>query len=321
MYIIVQICFILPIFSLFNQSECFFFSSYDNDFAELVWENGEVVVRGGSSSNRTRKSNEERILEDGSITKRKKFNTLYSDMSSSHQSNGQDSCRSQSSQSKNNSCKLHEELVNLLTPVKDSKGNSHLQQHCLPSSQTPSPEATKTLNFGLDQRTTKVNFSNFSIPSVFLKSTTCQGNSATHQTKNDASQARVEEKPAKESNGFQKQTSLTVERSTKPPPPLDEHSEAFVGHNISTHSRSQDQHFCDQNLISSEALRAKGKANTNTCHEAWLASSSVCSLGASNDPNFGIRTHEDTDDSAYLSDVSGTLAYNIFTSFIALCVN
>ncbi|TKY61642.1 Transcription factor PIF3 [Spatholobus suberectus] len=308
-------------------------SIYDNDFLELVWENGEVVVRGGSSNRRrnTSRNNEERTHEYGSITKRTRLNPLYSledyhfpaqrdfDMSSSHQSNGQDSC--QSSQSKN-SCKLNEEFANLLRAVKDSKpvttGNSHLQQ-CLPPSplkkqrtdSTQTPAATNTRNLGCDQRTAKVNFSNFSIPAVFLKSTTCQGNSATQQAKNNASQARVDEieagkvgKSAKESHGFQKQTSLIVERSAKPPPPVDEHSEA-IGHNsgaLGIH-RCQGQR-CDQ-TSSSEALRAGAKANTNVCHEPLLASSSVCSLGASNDPNLGMRKHEDTDDSTYLSDNDG----------------
>ncbi|RDX62331.1 Transcription factor PIL1, partial [Mucuna pruriens] len=316
-------------------------SIYDNDFLELVWENGEVVVRGGSS-NRTEKTgispsrnSEERIhllktgkpFEDGSITKTTRLNTLYSleddhfppqrdsDMNSSHQSTGQDSC--QSSQTKNSSKLLNEEFANLLRPV-TGLGNSHLQQ-CLPSAsfkkqttdstQTPA-SATNTRNLGCNQRTQKANFSNFSIPAVFLKSTTCQGNSATQQAKNNASQGRVEEvearkveKSAKESHGFQKQTSLTVERSAKPPPPppLDEQSEA-VGHNsggaLEIH-RSQGQR-CDQT-----SSAAKAKANTNMCHEPFLASSSVCSLGASNDPNPGIRKHDDTDDSTYLSDNDG----------------
>ncbi|KAL2566729.1 hypothetical protein AAZV13_19G184700 [Glycine max] len=292
----------------------------DNDFLELVWENGEIVVRGGSSSNRSRKTNEERIHEDASINKRTRLNPLYSledhflpqrdsDMSSSHQSNnGQDSC--QSSQSKN-SCKLHEEFANLLKPV--TTGNSHLQQ-CLPSSPLKKQRTDSTQT----PRPAKVNFSNFSIPAVFLKSTTTtttnnyQGNSATQQTKNHSSPARVEEiealkvdKSAKETQCFQKQTSLTVERSTKlPTPAVDEHSEA-AGHNcgvLGIH-RSQGQ------TSTSEALRAKAKAynnnNINMCHEPLLASSSVCSLGASNDPNLGFRKHEDTDDSTYLSDNDG----------------
>ena len=282
-----------------------------------MWENGEIVVRGGSSSNRSRKTNEERIHEDASINKRTRLNPLYSledhflpqrdsDMSSSHQSNnGQDSC--QSSQSKN-SCKLHEEFANLLKPV--TTGNSHLQQ-CLPSSPLKKQRTDSTQT----PRPAKVNFSNFSIPAVFLKSTTHQGNSATQQTNNHSSPARMEEiiearkveQSVKESHGFQKQTSLTVERSTKlPTPPVDEHSEA-VGHNcgvLGIH-RSQGQLRCDQTSTSEALIRAKAKAynnNANMCHEPLLASSSVCSLGASNDPNLGFRKHEDTE--TYLSDVS-----------------
>ncbi|KAL5135816.1 Transcription factor PHYTOCHROME INTERACTING FACTOR-LIKE 15 [Glycine soja] len=290
-------------------------SIYDNDFLELVWENGEVVVRGGSS-NRSRKTNEERIHEDASINKRTRLNPLLysledhfppqrdSDMSTSHQSNGQDSC-GQSSQSK-----LHEEFANLLKPV--SIGNNHLQQ-CLPSSPL---KKQRTVDSTQTPPTPKVNFSNFSIPAVFLKSTTHQGNSATQQTNNHSSPARMEEiiearkveQSVKESHGFQKQTSLTVERSTKlPTPPVDEHSEA-VGHNcgvLGIH-RSQGQLRCDQTSTSEALIRAKAKAynnNTNMCHEPLLASSSVCSLGASNDPNLGLRKHEDTE--TYLSDNDG----------------
>jgi len=299
-----------------------------------VWENGEVVVRGGSS-NRSRKTNEERVYEDVSI-KRTRLNPLYSledhfsplkesDMSSSYQSNAQDSCHS--TQNKN-SCKLNEEFENLLRPAKDSKTvapghgllQSPLKKQRTDSTQTPPPPNTR--NMGFDQRTAKVNFSNFSIPAVFLKPSTCHGSSTTQQTKNHSSPARVEgvearkvEKSTKESQGFQKQTSLTVERSAKPPPPLDEHSEAIA---LEIH-RHQGQLRYDQ-TSGAEALRAKEKAynNSNTvCKEPFLASS-VCSLGASNDPNVGIRKNEDTDDSTYLSDVSGTLGY-AFTFFSPSC--
>lgn len=285
-------------------------SIYENDFLELVWENGEVVVRGGSS-NGTKKSHEERILndhQDGSITKRTRLNTLYSledhfphlrdsamTSSSSHQSNnGQDSC--QSSQRKN-SCKLNEEFANLFTPVKDSRPVTtdigHLQQ-CLPSSPLKKQITDSTQTpLATNQMTTKVNFSNFSIPAVFLK----QGNSATQQTKEASKVEKVAaDESAKESHGFLKQTFLTVERSSKPLPPVDEHSEA-----VGTH-RFQGQGF-DQ-MPSSETLRAKAKGcnNTDMSHELLLASSSVCSLGASNDPNISFRKHEDTDDSIYFSD-------------------
>ncbi|WVZ07070.1 hypothetical protein V8G54_020416 [Vigna mungo] len=282
------------------------YSIYDNDFLELVWENGEVVARGGSSN------------KSPSI-KRARLNPLHSledhlsplkesDMSSSYQSNAQDSCHS--SQNKN-SCKLNEEFENLLRPAKDSRpvtpGHGLLQQ-CSSSSplkkqrthSTHTPPTPPTRNMGFDQTTAKGNFSNFSIPAVFLKSSTCHGSSTTQQTKNYSYPARVEEiearkveKSTKESQGFQKQTSLTVERSEKPPPPLDEHSEA-TGLGIHRH---QGQLRYDQ-TSGSEALRAK---ENTYCKEPFLASS-VCSLGASNDPNVGIRKNEDTDDSNYLSD-------------------
>ncbi|KAK7337600.1 hypothetical protein VNO77_18182 [Canavalia gladiata] len=318
----------------------------DNDFLELVWENGQVAVRGGSS-NRTQKSPNSCIKysispspketirdEDGGITKRTRLSTLYSlldhfpsqrdsNMNSSHQSNAQDS--TQSSQTKN-SCKLNEEFANLLRPQKDSNNaNSHhlfnySSKHCLPlsplkkqttnSNQTTSP-STNSHNLRCDQREKRVNFSNFSIPAVFLKSASYQGNITTEPTRN----ARVDEIEASNKvekvleavetgkgsdglKGLEKQTPF-VERSAAEAL-QDEHSEA-VGHNsaaLGIHTSHAQR--CDQTL-SSEALREKGN-NANLCNEQLLPSSSVCSLGASNDPNFSTRKLEDTDDSTYLSD-------------------
>ena len=110
------------------------------------------------TADRSRKTNDERIHEDASINKRTRLNPLLysledhfppqrdSDMSTSHQSNGQDSC-GQSSQSK-----LHEEFANLLKPV--SIGNNHLQQ-CLPSSPLKKQRTDSTQNHvNAIQRTT-----------------------------------------------------------------------------------------------------------------------------------------------------------------------
>ncbi|XP_061366269.1 transcription factor PIL1-like [Gastrolobium bilobum] len=317
-----------------NDQSCSHLASiYGKDFLELVWGNGQILVQGGSSS-RTRKTpsctedsknpsrKEGAIDEDASIAKRTQRD---SDLSSSNQSNGQDS------QSKSSS-KLNEESA-YLTPIKDSKliagatSNSHLctyssQQslHSAPlkkprmeSSQTPATNSQKQY-LGCDQRTRKVNFANFLIPAVFLKPI-YEGNNArveeievgkvekaeaasTSSKDLDHSTLIESAKGSQGLTGFQEQTSLTanksnpallVERSMEPP--FDEHSEA-AGHNCALGNKTS----------SSEAVKGRGKANTNLCSEPFLASSSVCSLGASNDPNFGSRKHEDTDGSTYLSD-------------------
>ncbi|XP_027351538.1 transcription factor PIF3-like isoform X2 [Abrus precatorius] len=115
-------------------------------------------------------------------------------------------------------------------------------------------------------------------------------------------EARKVEKASAEGShgltGFQKQTSF-VER--RPEAPLDEHSEAVGNNSCGLGIHRSNTQRCNQ-TSSSGALGAKGKANTNLCNEPLLASPSVCSLGASNDPNLAIRLHEDTDDPAYLSD-------------------
>lgn len=79
--------------------------------------------------------------------------------------------------------------------------------------------------------------------------------------------------------------------------PSDEHSEA-VGHNsaISIHGSHGEYHHQISNS-------AKGKADTKCCDEALLESSSLCSLGASNNRNICSKKHDDIDDdSTYLSD-------------------
>lgn len=291
--------------------------------------------------------------------------------SQSHQSNGQSSYQikiMQSSQSKN-SYKSNEEFPNLIRPVKDSKltggaqhqqqqqqpitaSNSHMctysSQQCFPStpfkkpkidsSQTPTTPTTnsqKQYLQGCDEQRTgpgKVNFSNFLIPAVFLKST---HNHHQNSARNVAPSARVEEiefkaainnsinsskaldqsaviESSKQTTSLTankwNQASLADQRSVEPPLD-DEHSEA-VGHNNSALGTHGFRGQC--NNQTSAALKAKGKVNANLCNER--ASSSVYSLGASNDPNFGTRKYEETDDSAYLSDVSGNIGF-LFTFF------
>ena len=220
------------------------------------------------------------------------------------------------------------------------------------SSQAAPAAATRshTQYLGCDQRTGKVNFPNFLIPALFFKSA-YQGNTENQPTRNTASSARLEEiEPGKvekaaaagatsskgpdrstviesankgplELKGIQEQTHSPNGNKSNPVSldgrpevqPVDEHSEA-VGHHNSA-PRIQGSHGQHHSKTSSSAApKAKGIAyNTDLCNEPLPESSHVCSLGASNDPNIGIRKHEDTtDDSTYLSDVSGTL-YCFFT--------
>ncbi|KAG5004095.1 hypothetical protein JHK86_028234 [Glycine max] len=105
--------------------------------------------------------------------------------------------------------------------------------------------------------------------------------------------------PGRQKNPLNSDTSNMVPRSEETTPP-DEQSEA-VGHD-SIHG-SRGQYF---NQTSSSARhRAKGKAHDTKqkyCDEALLESSSLCSIGASNNRNVCSRTHDDIDDSTYLSN-------------------
>lgn len=180
-------------------------------------------------------------------------------------------------------------------------GSSHMFTYLTPlkkprvdSNQTATTNSQKQYLMGCEyQKNGKVNFSNFSIPAVFLKS----------------NQQRVQEKESKAvaCTKFQQQKHLTLnaatksnsgyERSRELLPTVDEHSEAAASH------------------TNAPRIRGKRKASAiNLCNAQ--KPSSVCSLEASNDLNFGVRkSHEDTDDSPYLSDVSGihqTICYFFF---------
>nr|AFK46721.1 unknown [Medicago truncatula] len=167
-------------------------------------------------------------------------------------------------------------------------GSSHMFTYLTPlkkpgvdSNQTATTNSQKQYLMGCEyQKNGKVNFSNFSIPAVFLKS----------------NQQRVQEKESKAvaCTKFQQQKHLTLnaatksnsgyERSRELLPTVDEHSEAAASH------------------TNAPRIRGKRKASAiNLCNAQ--KPSSVCSLEASNDLNFGVRkSHEDTDDSPYLSD-------------------
>ncbi|KAK7259097.1 hypothetical protein RIF29_24693 [Crotalaria pallida] len=260
---------------------------YANDFIELVMENGQIIAQGGSSSNR------DAILRSKTLC------------SNSHRSNDQDDFRfSQNNESSSN--KLEQEFA------KESTNNSHLLS-TYPSHESLLPSSKKLKYFGkCDQRPAKVvnNFSNFAIPKVFIKSTQPKRNNASLTKLGEIEAA----KGSKGLEGFQDQhTSLNANKSNNPvvslvarsdeeSAPLDEKSEAVDHNNASLRAKGK---AVDHNNAS---LRAKGKAvghGSNLCNEPLLPSS-VCSLEASNNPNFCITKHEeeeeDSDESTYFSD-------------------
>ncbi|CAK8544472.1 unnamed protein product [Lathyrus sativus] len=166
----------------------------------------------------------------------------------------------QSSQTKNNTHKF-----TYLTPFKKPRVETSSQI------ETTKLQQKQYLGGCEYQKPEKVNFSNFSIPAVFLKST--------HQEK---------ESKATASTKFQQQKHLTELLPT-----LDEHSEAAASHD------------------SAFGIGVKRKASDiNVYNEP--SSSSVCSLEASNDPNFGFRDHEDNYDSPYFSDNEEETSENMF---------
>ncbi|KAE9598188.1 hypothetical protein Lal_00004000 [Lupinus albus] len=124
-----------------------------------------------------------------------------------------------------------------------------------------------------DKKPAKLNnFSNFLVPKVFIKST---------QQAKKSSLAELEE--IEVGKGSNKHVSL-VARSDEDPP-LNENSDA-VDHNIAI-------------------LKPNRKTNSTLYNEPLLLSSPVCSLEASNDPNFCIKKHEDSYESTYSSDSNG----------------
>ena len=184
------------------------------------------------------------------------------------------------------------------------------------------------------------NFSHFSRPAVTFKYAHHEGGNATWPTSSPAS-ARLEkmkadkdnEKPAADGRsnelesvvidsakvshsraGFREQTALTASKAN--PVPLfsdhthellpDEHSEA-VGHSDTLTCGPHGKHH---SRTLAENRQAKGKPVTDLCNEPLIAcSSSVCSLGASNDPTYLSRKPEETDESTDLSNVSKALYY------------
>ncbi|KAL5060782.1 hypothetical protein RYX36_032386 [Vicia faba] len=157
-----------------------------------------------------------------------------------------------------------------------TKNNTHMLTYLPPFKKPRVDSSNHNLGGGCEyQKTEKVNFSNFSIPKVFLKSTHQQNSS-----RNVLSSERVQEKESKAiaPTKFQQQKPLT-----QLPPTLDEHSENAACHN------------------STFGIREKRKASDINVYDE-PSSSSACSLEASNDPNYGFRDHENSYDSPYFCD-------------------
>ncbi|TKY52396.1 Transcription factor PIL1 [Spatholobus suberectus] len=288
-----------------TRSSSYLDSIYGKGSLELVWENGQLHVQGGSSSSVTRMTpscdgySVKAIDEDAFNAKNARLSSLYS---------------------------LMDLPVQRDSALDNSQPNSHQsndKNSRTESSQTPTTNSRK-------QDLGKVNYStNILRPSMFLIST-FQGNSTTLPTNNSALE-RVEEieaskfakaaatassskadhslvidsyKGSQGLTGLERQNPLTsdasnpVPRSEETPP--DEQSEA-VGHNSAINFHGSHGQYNNQ-TSSSAGLKAKGKAVTNYRHEALLESSSLCSLGASNNRNVCSRKHDDIDDSTYLSD-------------------
>ncbi|KAK7344327.1 hypothetical protein VNO77_13799 [Canavalia gladiata] len=318
-----------------TRSSSFLDSIYGNGSLELVWDNGQIHVQGGSTSSFTPKTLScdgypiKASDEGACIAKNARLSPLYSLMDlpvqrdndldldhsqrNSHQNNDHNSSQLDFGFSKNKSLDKAASYV---------LGSASTQQwQCLPSSPIKKPRtdsgqtpATKSQNQELGQ----VNHSNVLGPLLFLNST-FQGNSPTlprNKASNVAIAAASSSKApdhsmvidsSKVSHGltrFEGENPLISDasnplsffpRSQEAPP--DEHSEA-VGHNSAL---AMHAHYHNQ-TSSSTQLRPKGKADINYADQPLLDSSSLCSLGASNNANICFRKHADTDDSTYLSD-------------------
>lgn len=305
---------------------------YGNDYVELVWQNGQILVQGESSPCGTRKrpscigysinSSSEANDECPCITKRARINTLYSLFDSNSHQNPQHSYPSDFKYTtKSNVNRSFSNGNKLEAKESNSKPTGGTTQLC-------SSNASQKHELGSDQRMKKVNFSNFLRPALFFRSS-YQLNSATRtQPTNGGVLARVEEvknskaldnsavidSAKKGSHGLiidgvqhredqtvldrhkAKATPISVAKGDHEGTLPDEQSEA-IGHNRTAIIRTQ---------------KEKGKFCVGEFYNGPLmASSSLCSLEASNDLTFRSRKHEDTEDSNFISDVSensGTLA-------------
>ncbi|KAI4349820.1 hypothetical protein L6164_010371 [Bauhinia variegata] len=338
-----------------------------NEFAELVWQNGQILVqRGGTSSNRQKgsscigysesPSHDIGYEEDVCITKRARLNTYCSLFPASHKNFDMGSTHRESQQSNVHQCyqfdlpyaKSKNSFKNFDTHLmvedecpdfrraKESKfnggayqltsfGNSEFcsssSQQCPASASFMTPRIPTPSSQKQDLRTVeKVNFPNFVRPTEFFKSTN-QSNRATQQTSSVVLAGVKEIKTSKDDNN-----SVAVTTSKAP-----EHS---ISSNKGSHSLKQKPTATNANQVPSvanssreplphersKAMRNNSAFRIHGCQDSSLAvngakgktdtyqqlvpSSSVCSLGASNDPTYLSTKHEveDTYYSAYSSE-------------------
>ncbi|OIV91040.1 hypothetical protein TanjilG_17000 [Lupinus angustifolius] len=233
-------------------------SIYGNDSHELVWENGQVLVHGGSNKRPA-------ATESGYI----------------------------------------------FTPFK---------QHCLSSTPLKKPR----IHSNQITPATK----NVLRPPLFLKSTHNENSATTDNTTVLASMEHIKATKvgktatssktidhesvvidsSKGSHGFRElkgKTPLVSDTSNQVPfvarsvEPLPDEISETTGYKSALHG-SHAQYY--NQTSTSEGLGAKVKAATTFCNECLLQSSSVCSLGASNNTNLCSMKNEETDESTYLSD-------------------
>lgn len=268
-------------------------------------------MQGGSSptsNSKTRKRPS--CIEDPCITKRARLNTgtFYSHFDSSHQNSQQTNNDQHFTKSTSFSFSNKtggDEFSNLR---EGSKGSNSLKPTTTMVGNTQLYYSSSSLSqyLGSDHQgiNGKLNFSNFLRPALFVKSANL-GNSAT-LPKNGAVSARaMEEMKTKESHSLNEHphhedqkalTSPLVAKSGNEETVLpDQHSEAIIIKTQGSHAQTHHHH------------RAKGKSATQPySNEPIVPSSSLCSLGASNDPTLHSRKYDqDTDnDSTYTSDVS-----------------
>ncbi|KAJ7977756.1 Transcription factor like [Quillaja saponaria] len=302
-----------------NNSSHLASSIYDNDFLELVWENGRIVERGPSS--RTRKgpscngyslkpSNAQEDDGDTRVTKRARLNTEYNELKligkaplfSTH-GNGQIKISTTRqipvpmdevpvSNLQNQGSRLDHRKTGKLNSSHLPKP-AVLQSACLSSCSiqpTSSPflsevEKMKPGKYEIPQRN-KITLKKSAVGSRYVHETT-----VIEPTRG-----------SKTVTGFQNQPDSMASKAGQPVPVVaktwdslpDEQSEA-CGCKDALPVRGSHT----GPTLSLAKNRAKGKPNT----ELLLASSSVCSLGASNYPAYSLKMkYVDTEESTYLSE-------------------
>nr|XP_028791493.1 transcription factor PHYTOCHROME INTERACTING FACTOR-LIKE 15-like [Prosopis alba] len=310
-------------------------STCGNDFVELVWENGQILVQRGSSSRTPKRPScfgysinpsHDAYDQDHGIAKRARLNTFYSLLDSSHQNSPQTNDPSsyafdlKCTESNSFSNKRRDEFSDLRAERESSsKPTGGDTQLCSTSLQSQKHD------LGSDQRVEKINFSNFLRPALFSKST-YQGNSASGHPNSGVS-ARVEEIKATDggsSKALDHSVVIDSAKGSHSPNGIHPGQAAFTSNKASSPTPfdgKKDQETlpdeqseavgCDRALKSHgshgqyhhrQTHSRKGKTAAEFSDAPLVASSSLCSLGASNDPTIRSTKHEDTDDSAYTTD-------------------